>query len=645
MRSGSPAISARNRRLRVLFGWFSAALIQTAAAIFAQDVPDKEIIKRLLEEADAKDSKPGMLALAVGERGMATALSCAELLDEKAPARAQALLTAITSAATCRRSHPEVLRLVHPAAFEIFYNSDQRAFGKCLPWKQWPPNLPDALIRSAPLPTLEWLQAQAKQTKPQLEKLRLLWPALGWWLRAHHERQFNIEWHEAIAALTLNKNLTADSLTRNALLQLIADAGSPGSLSFVLENLPSPDEKTRECAVNALGRILSPHARCCTPLQTLETLKARALPAFLERTVQESTPSVLGSIAVTAESWPDNPQVGESMHRLFERAALGETRRAVLYAVAKTHWPQRSAILQASFDAPQDGVLAVALQAVVAHPLPEFRPHILVLLKAATEPSPYLIDAAGALADPAASPKLLEWLKKERNLALRLKLALALEKIPGAESEAALGELIANETDPLLVEHLCRIASRRPLSSALTTLISLAEDPTAPEAIRGQAIWALGRYIAPSAQACLSRLKLSASSLVNTDPLSTNLSLAFFRSNTAGADRDLSLHFDKGTPAQKLTCLLALTELKRDHPVISESLESPDFAVLLGGVRAAAAADPRKYYPKLAALRSAPFVSSLLNSGLDSWGLPAALDAALENGAAQPNPKTTLLTP
>jgi len=239
----------------------------------------------------------------------------------------------------------------------------------------------------------------------------------------------------------------------------------------------------------------------------------------------------------------------------------------------------------------------------------------------------------------------LEWLKKERNIALRLKLALALAKIPGAESAAALSELVAKETDPLLVEHLCRIASRRLLSPALPTLISLAEDSSAPESIRGQAIWALGRYAAPSAQDCLARLKLSAISLGNTDPLSTHLTLAFFRSDTPGSERELSLHFEKGTPAQKLTCLLALTELKRDHPVISTSLESPDFAVLLGGVKAAVAADPRKYHAKLAALRSSPFVSSLLNSGLDSWGLPAALDAALEQGAAEPNSKTTLLTP
>lgn len=645
MSSGSPGISAHHRRLRVLFGWFSVAVIQTAAAIFAQDVSDVALIKRLLEEADARDSKPGVLALAVGERGMAAAFSCAELLDEKAPARAQALLTAITSAATCRRSHPEVLRMFHPAAFEIFYHSDQRAFGKCLSWKQWPPNLPDALIRSAPLPTLGWLRDQAKQTQPQLEKLRLLWPALGWWLRAHHERQFNLQWQEAINALTLNTKITADSLTRNALLQLIADAASPASLSFVLENLPSPDAKTRECAFNALGRILGPHARCCTPLQTLEKLKARALPAFLQRTVQESASSVLASLATTAESWPDDTQVGEAMHRLFKRVAIGETRRAILYAVAKTRWPQRSAIIQDSFEAPQEGVLAVALQAVVAHPLPEFGPPILDLLKTASEPSPYMIDAAGALTDPAASPKLREWLKKERNLALRLKLALALEKIPDSESEAALSELLATETDPLIVEHLCRIASRRLLSPALPTLISLAEDSTAPESIRAQAIWALGRYNTPSAQACLSSLKLSAISLNSTDPLSTSLTLAFFRSDAPGADRELSDHFDKGTPAQKLSCLLALTELKRDHPVIPASLENSDFAILLGAVRAAAAANPRKYQPKLAALRSAPFVSSLLNSGLDSWGLPAALDAALEQGAAQPNPKTTLVTP
>src|SRR5204862_44653 len=137
---------------------FAAAAIIGLA--FAPDAPaadfsDRQIVEQLVAEADASDASPALVQ-STGERGIATALICAEFLDERKPRRSQVLYETIALAGNCRRSHPEVLRLYHPEAYRLFHSPDgvasQHQIAIGLAWKEWPASLPDAVVRAAPVP-------------------------------------------------------------------------------------------------------------------------------------------------------------------------------------------------------------------------------------------------------------------------------------------------------------------------------------------------------------------------------------------------------------------------------------------------------------------------------------------------------------
>jgi hypothetical protein len=631
--------------LRRFVALLCAAASCVSSSTSAADLSDRQFVEQLVAQADSGDPASALVQSA-GERGIAAALLCADHLDERKPQRSRILYEAIAVAANCRRSHAEVLRLYHPAAFRLFHTTDgladQRRIAAGLAWKEWPASMPEALVRAAPLPTLDWLQAQAASNAPALDKLRLLWRPLGWWLRTHNERQHTRGFHDMIAAFTSNPVITRDGPTRAALLQLIADAAADNSLAFVIQQLGAEQPEARAAAVGALGQWCGSHQH------EVGAGNEHAPAEFIRLAREEKEPAVLLKLAAAAEAWPEDARLGEAMMELFIRWSAATSHRAILcrailFSVAKTRWPQRGQIILRAFDTPDDGVMGVALQAVAAHPLAELAPRTLALLDAYQDAQPHLIDAVGALADPKATPQLLRWLERERNVAVRLKLALALEKIPGEASGRALSDLLSHEAEPLLAEHLCRIASRRELPGAAAVLAALAEDATAPMIIRGQAVWALGRYEEPAARECLARLAREPEKYFSTpdgrdsEPESPELArlsitLARLRLGAAGMESEVSRRFEEATPAARLTCLLALAEMKRDHPVIASALETGDFAVLLGAVKAAGAAAPAKYHQRLRALRQAPFVASLLESGLDTWQLPAALDQAIREG-------------
>jgi hypothetical protein len=344
-------------------------------------------------------------------------------------------------------------------------------------------------------------------------------------------------------------------------------------------------------------------------------------------------------VATAAESWSNDPTVGQAMLDLFGRVEDATTQRNILFAAGKTRWPQRGALIQRGLASQGNGVAGVALEAVAAHPLPVLAPAVLALLESQKEAQPNLIDAAGALGDARALPTLLRWLASERNLALQLKLASALQNIPGDASAAALADLLGHSAEPVLVEQLCRIASERELVGAVPTLCALAEDATAPIAIRGLAVWALGRYRTPEARVCLERLghaseryfPAGSETLLpeSLERARLYVVLARWRQGEEALKPEITRLFTSGTPAVKLTCLLALAELGYDHPVIESALAATDFAVLLGGVRAAGAARSMKYLPKLRALQVSPLIRSLSGSGLDAGRLPVALETAI----------------
>jgi hypothetical protein len=618
----------------------------------AAERSDRELLEQLITQADAGET-PFALAQSIGERGIASALVAAEFLDEQKPQRSQLLLEAIATAGTCRRSHAELLRLYQPAAYELFHTTNglagQRRLAVGLSWRHWPAALPEAVVRAAPLPLLDWLLTQAGSTAPALHKLSLLTQPLGSWLRSRHEGQHTHAFHAAIAALTANPAITHDAPTRAAMLRLIADASATGSLEFVLAQLRAPQAEVRVDAVVALGQSLNPQSHGCgrgcapsgiTEWNRLAAARTQALTEFVRLAGVEADVAVQAKLAAAAEAWPDEARVGQAMLELFRRTADAGVRRAILFSVAGTRWPQRADIILSAFDTPADGVLGVALQAVSAHPLPVLAPRTLAMLDDFRDAQPMLIDAVGALANPAATPALLRWLASERNVAVRLKLALALERIPGDASARALATMLSCEAEPLLGEHLCRIASRRELPGAAVTLAALAEDRTAPMPVRGQAVWALGRYAEPVARECLTRLRRAPESFFTAAADQSSgpevleharllVALASLRAGEPDAETVVAQRFASGTPADQLTCLLSLAELKRDHPLIAEALGTGDFAVLLGAVKAAGATAPAKYATRLRTLREAPFVAALLGSGLDTWGLPATFATAM----------------
>ena len=629
------------RITRVLLLFLTAAVLNAAPS-------DRELVQQLITQADAGET-PFALAQSIGERGMTAAVVAAEFLDERKPRRSQLLLEAMTTAGMCRRSHAELLRFYHPAAHELFHTTSgvakQRRLAVALAWQEWPAALPEALVRVAPLPLLDWLQAQAASPTPSLDKLRQICQPVGNWLRARNERQHTHAFHQNIAALAANPAITRDLSARAALLRLVADTSATGSLDFVLQQLHAPQPEVRTDAVVALGQLLNPQShgcgRGCGPAglaewNRLATARTQALEEFVRLAGGENDVTVQTKLAAAAEAWPEEARVGQAMFELFRRTNDAGVRRAILFSVAGTRWPQRAAMILAGFDTPADGVLGVALQAVAAHPLPELAPRTLAMLEEFRDAQPMLIDAVGALANPAATPALLRWLERERNVAVRLKLALALEIIPGAASASALAAMLAREAEPLLGEHLCRIASRRHLPGAAAMLASLAEDGTAPITVRAQAVWALGNYPEPAARNCLARLRETPEKYFPAtlgpglaEQAQVTIALTSLRAHQPGAEGEMARWFATGSPAVQLTCLLSLAELKRDDQVIEQALGNGDFAVLLGAVKAAGATAPAKYASRLRTLREAPFVAALLESGLDTWGLPATFAAAL----------------
>ena len=598
---------------------------------------DRQLIEQLVAEADAGRAV-SVFVQAANERGLAAALIAAEFLDEQKPARAQAIYEVIGLTGNERRLPAEILRLYSPDAYSLFYTPEglegQQRLAKGLAWKTWPPALPEAVVRAAPAPTIEWLRRQAASATPELAKLRQLLPPLAWWLRSYHERAVTADVQAALDALAGNPTIVRDDATAPVLLRAIGGTRARGSLDFVLHEFPATAAETRGSAVEAAGQMLL--------ALSANAERARALPEFIQLAAQENDPIVLEKIGPAAEAWFDEPKVGQVMLDLFTRIPDAPMQRNILFAVGKTRWPQRGEIIRRGLETNGNGVLGVALEAAATHPSPELAAIILPMLDGQKQPHPGLIDAAGALGDRRALPTLLRWLDHERNSAMQIKLALALEQIPGVESDRALSGLLEHSAEQTVVDALCRIASRRELKGATETLISLAEDTTAPLPIRGQAVWALGNYRAPEARGCLARLAQEPDKYFPSDANGVlsetgeqarlSIALARLRQGEPGLEQEITRQFERGTPGARLHCLYALAEMGRDHPVIATALQSKEFGVLLGGVKAAGAAAPAKYLARLRELHASPIIASLATSGLDAWQFPTILEEAIRAG-------------
>lgn len=600
---------------------------------------DVTAIRRLLAEEET--GSPSLETVeSLRKAGITAALAAAGCLDEAKPAQAEMLCDVIATAGKCRRMHPEILRLYQPAAFELFYSpaaaEAQKPLAVGLGWKAWPRSLPDAVIRAAPLPTIAWMKAQAAATDPDLEKLRTLSHSLGWWLRAENERQHAGEFLAAIVAACGNPAIAGDPPTAAALLRLVGDARVTAAGDWVIRMLGAPDEEVRMAAAVAVGRV-SDDGKPGSPRPPAE-LRSNAVGAWLERLRSETSPPVLAKLAQAAEAWPESREVGRAMNELLLRSTDAEVRRSIMFAVANTRWPDRHAMILATLQKATGGVLGAALDAVSVHPDASYRPAIAELLAEEPEAQPQLIDAVGAVGDPESLTTLLAWLKREKNPAVRMKIILAINRIPGEATSRVLSEMLGNVAESLQADLLCRIASQRSLPGAARFLGSLAEDVTAPVAIRAQAIWALGNYSDEEALKSLRRLTddparyfpdLAADRLI-PEPLEQArlfIDLARLRQGDRTAEVEVAKRFRAATPATQVAVLRSLAQIKLDSPMIAAGLKSGDFAVLEAAVRAARAGDPAAYAADLAALRQSPFLAALLASGLDTRQLTAALDA------------------
>ncbi len=586
------------------------------------------VIEELMERADSKDV-PAALVKEASDLGIAAALAGAGYLDERKFDRAQVLHEVMTVAGNVRRTHGELLRLYNPDAYRLFYTpegaADQQRLGAGLAWKKWPAALPEAMVGLAPLPLIEWLNTQAKASKPELDKIALIARPLGWWLRTQSERQHMAAFRESIVALTANPVVSADASTTAALLRLIADAGAIGALDFAVTQTGSAVPDVRANAAEALGRLPATEA---------------GLVALVKLASAEQEPDVLTRLATAAENWSYDARIGEAMLGLYSRVTDTLVRRTILFTVIKARWSQRSAIIKAAFNEPGGGVVGVALEAISAKPVPELADDVFTLMGNVDTAQPSLIDGAGAFGEERFAAPMIAWLKAEKNVAVQAKLVLSLERIPGDETTAALADLLSNTGNPYLAEILCDVASRRDLDAALPVLIALAEDTTAPMSVRGKAVWALGRYTSSAARESLAKLRRDPAAYFKTaegvplvpeslEQVRLYLALAALRQGDKAAGAEVTALYKDGTPGTRLACMLAFAELRRDDPLIVSALASTDVAELQGGVQAAALANPEGYHDRLAALEKTPWVAAVLESGLDIGLLPVAFDYAL----------------
>lgn len=600
----------------------------------------RTVIEQLVDQDDDAEI-PASLVKDASELGIAAALAGAEFLDERKPARAEALHEIMAAVGNSRRSFGEILRLYQPEAFHLFYTpegvADQHRLAVGLAWKKWPDALPEAMVGIAPVPLIEWLNSQATNPKPAFGKLTLISHSLGWWLRTRSERQHETAFRQAVVALSTNPAIAADPAADAALLHLIADASATGAVDFAMAQCSAPQPEVRTVAIETLGRLAATDAPA----------GAKSLDAFVRLAAVEQETPVLTRLATASQSWPDEPRVGQAILDVYHRTTDTTLRRAILFAVAKMKWPQRGAIIKAALDEPGGGVVGVALDALVTQPVPELADTIFAMVSENGEAQPPLIDAAGAYGETRFAAPLLRWVKTEQNVGVLLKLALALEKIPGDAASQGLADLLGRTADPFLATQLCHIASRRDLPATVPVLVSLAEDPTAPMPVRGQAVWALGRYSLPTARESLAKLRRTPETFFKSpegaplvpetlEQVRLYLALAALRQGDAGAEAEVRQRFADGTPGTQLACLLAFAELKRDDPLIVTGLGASDFAVLQGAVQAAAFSNPTAYRDRLAVLQKSPWIAALLSSGLDIHPLPAAFAYGLRREGEKP---------
>ena len=635
-----------SRRENISVGWVLAATVLCGALwvapaaghglVPAEQMSTENLIAEIVEHAD-EGEPTAVLAQEAGRRGMVAAELAARHLDAAHPRRNAALYRVIALAARERRWPAELMQLYDPPAYRIFHTpaglAVQERFAVGLAWADWPQSLPAAVVQAAPGPTLAWLARQAAAKQPKLDRIRKILLPWGWWVRTRRERTRLPALRDALAKLSGNPAVAADADTCAALLRLIGEAEARKLDAFAAERLRAGPPAVRIAAARALGALRTPAARA----------------ALLARAAAEKDPQATSAIAAASQHWPKDPEMGRAMLALFARTNDSRTRRDILYSAAKSAWPQRQQVLLAAFDSPEEGVLGVALQAAAAGEVgPRLNERILALLPRYDKPESLLIDATGAAGDARAVPHLLRWLAGQKNLAVRMKIALALEKIGGQRAKAALARMLREDRELLTLGQLIDVADRMGLAAAGPDLVALADNPKTARKIRRRAIWALGQFDRPEIRTLLDKLDREADTLARdgesladadrAEELGVFVTMARFRMRLPGARGQVLERYRNASPGARLTMLMLLGAGRRDHAIIGLGLRAEDFMELLAAVYAAGAADPAKYRPSLRSLRESRFLTLLLGSSVDTVSFEHYLDEALAADKKEPKP-------
>ncbi len=612
------------------FGFILALAASTMNAQPLDDVSTSELVASITTHEKAR-GVPANLIREAGKRGIEAALACAVKLNRSDLRLSENLCQVISSAGRIRRFHPEVLRLYDPAAYRLFYEKggakQQEELAVALAWEKWPQSLPAALVRAAPLPTLEWISQQATSKRPRLGHLQLQLREWAKWMRYENEMQHADKLYKALELLASSDAVLADTATLVSLLTALGQnrTGRIGSRagqevlsrmeSFAARCLRSASPNVRSAAAGALGRFASDFSH----------------QSLLERLRVEEDVQVIGGIVDAIGLWTANrPEAGQAMLSLFKSCGSAGIRKKILYAAERSDWPQRSQIILAAFKHPDGGVLGAALELIPETKIdPKTSEQVIKLVQSQEESFTSLVDAAGATRDPRVVPQLHRWLNAGKNDAVRLKIVLALEKIGNGEARAILLNLLQTDTSQFIVEHLIGVVDRMQFPGAAAAVTNLARDETAPESVRSQALWAMGGFKGEKIGKLLDDIEPEASNPESAEIMKACVALAQFRRKEAGAAMKLQESYRSGSPAVRFQILMRLEELKRDHPVIGLGLDSTDFIELYGAVRAAGAANPTKYLVKLKSLHQSSFVKAVLHPSVDSLGFKKFLDRAL----------------
>ncbi|MDP6505045.1 MAG: hypothetical protein QF886_15600, partial [Planctomycetota bacterium] len=254
------------------FGFILALAAGTMNAQPLVDVSTAELVASIATHEEAR-GVPANLIREAGKRGFEAALACAVKLNRGDLRLSENLCQVISSAGRIRRFHPEVLRLYDPAAHRLFYEKggakQQEKLAVALAWEKWPQSLPAALVRAAPLPTLEWISQQAISEKPRLQHLQLLLREWAKWMRYENEMQHADKLYKALESLASSDAVLADTPTLVSLLTALGQkrtgrigsrAGQEvlsGMESFAIRSLGSTSPDVRSAAAGALGRFAS----------------------------------------------------------------------------------------------------------------------------------------------------------------------------------------------------------------------------------------------------------------------------------------------------------------------------------------------------------------------------------------------------